>query len=70
MTWYGNTEINHVHGIPWYEAPIPRRWHKCRPQTTGWVGYFTPVLRCACGAIKYDRDKWRNKNTRKKEKKC
>lgn len=63
-------EVEHKHrdGTPWYDAPIPPRWHKCRVQTTGWVG-FTCVLRCACGAISeyrgHDHYVWDERNSRR-----
>lgn len=43
-------EIWHTDGIQWWEAKIPRRWHKCKPQTQGWLG-LDFIERCACGAI-------------------
>lgn len=41
--------VEHLDGVPWHEAPIPRRWHRCRAQTTAW-DRGRRVLRCACGA--------------------
>lgn len=40
-------------GVRWDEAPLPRRWHRCRPQTTGLIGSLW-VSRCACGALRDD----------------
>lgn len=52
-------------GIPWYEAEIPCRWHRCKTQTKGYAGSFT-VYRCACGAIRLNgRGPWRDKNSRR-----
>jgi len=42
--------IEHLAGVPWFEAPIPRKRHRCRAQTRGLIG-FEMVHRCACGAI-------------------
>lgn len=62
-------DVRHRGGVWWHEAPLPRRWHRCRPQTVGWVNLFTWVERCACGAIKVDNGVWHNKNqTRKAQK--
>lgn len=48
-------EIEHVDGVPWYEAPIPAEDHVCVPQTKGWVG-LSQWWRCACGAIAHTDD--------------
>lgn len=42
--------LEHRDGIDWYHAPLPRRWHRCTPQSRGWFKDHA-VLRCACGAI-------------------
>lgn len=39
----------HRDGTPWYKAPIPRRLHRCRPQSWGQLSLMY-VQRCACGA--------------------
>jgi len=62
-----STEISHRNGVPWHEAPLPRRWHFCEVQTRGWRGYFTLVERCACGAISIDDGRWKDKNSRRRE---
>lgn len=54
-------------GIPWHEAPLPRRWHRCKAWTRGCVSIFTYVERCACGSIRLDRLVWIEKNQRRKE---
>lgn len=61
-----SSQIEHLDGVPWHKAPIPRRFHRCRPQTRGYVNTFTPVLRCACGAINFDNSGWAEKNSRRK----
>lgn len=66
----GSTQIEELDGISWADAPIPRRWHKCAPQTKGWLNYFTQVFRCACGAIaRVDGGElyWMEKNSRRKK---
>lgn len=38
-------------GVIWADAPLPRRWHRCTPQTRGWLG-ANYTERCACGATR------------------
>ena len=38
--------ISHRDGVPWWEAPIPSRFHRCSAQT---VSLVQGVARCACG---------------------
>src|SRR6266545_3915145 len=40
-------------GVPWCEAPAPRRWHKHEPQTTAATEKGWRVERCACGATRF-----------------
>jgi hypothetical protein len=57
----------HVDGIPWHEAVIPRRFHRCRAQTTGFVNYLTRIERCACGGLREGgRRFWIERNSRRK----
>jgi hypothetical protein len=57
-------DIKHVGGVTWYDAPKPRRWHRCKVQTSGWIG-FDLVERCACGAIRRNgRGGWFERNSR------
>jgi hypothetical protein len=42
--------VVHRDGLPWNEAPLPRRWHRCAPWTT-LNGYW----RCACGGWTHSR---------------
>lgn len=59
--------VFHRDDVPWNEAPLPRRWHRCRAWTVGQVsGQY--VERCACGAIWMDgfRGGWSAKNERRK----
>jgi hypothetical protein len=65
--------ILHKDDVPWMEAPLPRRRHRCE----GWTimvessrdsasGCVESVHRCACGAINVDRLGWSEKNSRHK----
>lgn len=38
-------------GIPWFERPKPRRWHRCEPVFRARIEGVL-VERCACGAIR------------------
>lgn len=60
----GEVEVEHLRGVPWYDAAVPSRFHKCRPQTRGWSNYFTRIFRCACGAISRDGRNWDERNSR------
>ncbi len=61
-------EMEHLDGIPWHEAPLPRRLHLCRAQTIGYVNYFDVIERCACGAIRRGgKGFWLEKNERRKD---
>ena len=53
-------DIEHRDGVPWFEAPIPRWLHRCSAQTIGWIG-LVGFARCACGAIKHNGDRWRDR---------
>lgn len=57
-------EFEHLDGVPWHAMPIPRRWHRCRAQTSGTYGPDR-IERCACGAIRYNRRGWLDRNTRR-----
>src|ERR1022692_3959607 len=47
------TRIESLDGIEWGNGDPPRRWHRCRPQTRGWIGPdYTE--RCNCGAARMD----------------
>jgi hypothetical protein len=63
MTW-----IEHLRGIPWWEAGIPPRNHQCWAQTRGFIR-LNLTQRCACGAIRMPRHHldsvgWSNRNSR------
>jgi hypothetical protein len=56
--------VENVNGVWWNHAPIPRRWHRCQPQTRGWVNGFDLIERCACGAARRNGGRWRERNGR------
>lgn len=61
-------DTEHRDGVDWMSAPLPRRLHKCFVQTSGFVGLFDHVQRCACGAIRNAgmSRRWLDKNSRRK----
>lgn len=59
--------IWHLDGIAWFEAPLPRRFHFCRPQTRGYNSLSPLVERCACGSIRSGGRFWLERNARRKE---
>lgn len=49
----------------WYNAPKPRRWHRCQVTTSGRVSDGTLVERCPCGGIRLHGDgPWMERNSR------
>ena len=62
-------DTEHRGGVPWHDAPVPPRWHRCTVQTSGWVGLFDQVQRCACGSIRNPgiSRRWMEKNSRRKK---
>lgn len=58
--------VSHVDNVPWYDAPVPKRWHWCREQTLSI--YDTNItFRCPCGAVRNGvGGRWRGKNYRRK----
>lgn len=62
--------VFHLDGIPWNEAPVPRRWHRCWIQTWGYAGVtFHPIVnRCPCGATRFPTisEHWSDRNTRRR----
>jgi hypothetical protein len=63
----GRAELWHLDGVGWYNAPLPRKRHKCWTQTRGWMDEFTLVERCACGAMQIDLGGWGCVNERRKD---
>jgi hypothetical protein len=63
-------EAKHDGGVPWWEAKVPHRWHRCKPQTTGATSGLGLVQRCACGAIRFGADPfWLQRNSTRKARK-
>lgn len=57
-------------GVAWYDSPVPRRWHRCTPQTRAQFAGLGRVERCACGAIRRGPgDVWLERNSRRRERK-
>ena len=56
--------LTHKDGIPWDEAPLPRRWHRCWRQTR-WFSHGEVWGRCPCGAT-YAGTGWCQKNETRK----
>lgn len=61
----GTTDIEDKDGVSWLAAPLPRRWHRCWPQTRVWFGLI-PFDRCACGAALTGRGPWISRNSRRR----
>lgn len=69
-----NGWIIHIDGTPWYQQPLPRRWHLCWPSSTARLGVMYPDLyqRCPCGgwrvhffgAINWT--EWHDRNSRRR----
>lgn len=58
--------MEHLGGIAWYYADVPRRLHRCRPQTRAWMDAEL-VERCACGSLRFDgHGPWIDRNSRKR----
>lgn len=61
-------DVRHRHGLPWYAAQVPRRWHACRPQTIELHranGLLMGTCHCACGAFTDRTGRWVGRNARK-----
>lgn len=52
-------------GVDWIDAPLPRRWHRCRAQVRGLM-HLRMVYRCACGASSLDEQFWMERNSRRR----
>lgn len=61
-------EMTARQGGTWYNAPLPRRWHRCRPHNTGIVSGGL-VERCACGGIRLGGapHPWLERNARRRD---
>jgi hypothetical protein len=71
MSPHGDVALWNRDGVPWPDAPLPPRFHRCKAQTAGWTNWFEFIERCACGAARMNRHPlWINKNeTRKNRRK-
>jgi hypothetical protein len=62
--------IENLDGVWWHDAPLPRKWHRCTPQTRGCTDWLSRVYRCACGAASLNpaggKHYWINKNERRR----
>jgi hypothetical protein len=54
--------VVHRDDVPWYDAPIPPRFHRCSAQTQSLI---MGVQRCACGAIAQTFGPWMRRNDRR-----
>lgn len=55
----------HKDGVPWHDAKLPHRLHRCTAQTVG-VHLFRKIERCACGASRADGRFWSGRNQTRK----
>ena len=56
--------ISNLDGVSFLDAPIPRKWHRCKIQTTARLSTCT-IHRCACGALRVGViGFWNHKNSR------
>lgn len=68
-TELGTDYVEHLDGVDWFYADVPPRWHRCWPQTRGWVSVYRELVeRCACGSLRFDgHGPWVDRNSRKRE---
>jgi hypothetical protein len=62
-------DVRHRHGLPWYAAQVPHRWHFCRLQTIELCrtnGSLIGIGHCACGAITDRAGRWIGRNSRRR----
>jgi len=58
--------MEHLGGTEWLDAARPPWFHRCWPQTRGWVNREL-VERCACGSLRFDGwGPWVRRNERKR----
>lgn len=63
---HGLQYVEDLNGVAWYDAPKPRRWHRCKAQTRGRFNDLA-MDRCACGGVRYVGDDfWIERNSRRK----
>jgi len=51
--------------VPWFDYPLPRRWHRCRAVQSGCIGSGALYERCACGGIRRNGGAWLERNSRR-----
>jgi hypothetical protein len=51
----------------WYNAPVPRRWHRCHVVTSGRISTGALYERCACGGIRRNGGPWMERNSRRRD---
>lgn len=62
--WVGDLDyVEHRGSVWWHDTAVPRRWHRCRAQSRGWVG-LNYYERCACGGLNINRWGWVERNAR------
>jgi hypothetical protein len=65
----GADYIESIGGVSWNEGAPPYPWHRCEPQTRGWIG-LGYVERCCCGAIRArPRGPWADRNRTRRDRK-
>jgi len=62
----GKTVHEHLDGMSWDMAPLPRRLHRCTPQTRGKTDRVASIERCACGATALNNGPFFDKNSRRR----
>jgi hypothetical protein len=62
----GVTDVEHLDGVSWSDAPLPPVNHECWAQTRGWYKMFERIYRCACGAVGGPGEPWIRKNERQR----
>lgn len=63
----GDGYVYDTAGVPWHKAPLPARFHRCKPWTTV-RGFGQTSVFCACGADRFQ-GHWFDKNKRRRQSK-
>jgi hypothetical protein len=65
----GTDYIESIGGTNWSEGAVPFPWHRCEPQTRGYLD-LSYVERCCCGAIRdRARGPWSDRNQTRRDRK-
>lgn len=61
----GSQRPVHRGGVPWDEAPLPPRWHRCYPHSGVWhhTEMETWLERCPCGGRRIEGRPWTARNS-------